>query len=126
MFVRFVVGADSENQSRLLGVLTEAHELMERGELFDHEAQTLTEALGWFNDHLPVPPFRAMQRSGKWTDRAVCWFRPEAREPIAHVWDVVAILKEHGTPVRLLATDRPGRVVFEDRFQIVAEPPYWA
>lgn len=126
MFVRFVVGADSENQSRLLGVLTEGHELMERGELFDHEAQTLTEALGWFNDHLPVPPFRAMQRSGKWTDRAVCWFRPEAREPIAHVWDVVAILKEHGTPVRLLATDRPGRVVFEDRFQIVAEPPYWA
>lgn len=126
MFVRFVVGADSENQARLLGVLTEAHELMERGELFDHEAQTLIEALGWFNDHLPVPPFRAMQRSGKWTDRAVCWFRPEATEPIGRVWDVVAILKEHGTPVRLLTTGRPGRVLFEDRFQVVAEPPYWA
>lgn len=126
MFVRFVVGADSDNQARLMGVLAESQELMNRGELFDHETRSLVDALAWFNEHLPVPPFRAMQRSGKWTERAVCWFRPEAREAIQHVWDVVAILREHGTPVRLLATDRPGRILFEDLFQIVAEPPYWA
>lgn len=126
MFVRFVVGTDSENQSRLMGVLAGAQELFDRGELFDYEAQSLEDALGWLNEHLPVPPFRAMERSGKWTERAVCWFRPEAKEAIGRVWDVVAILKEHGTPVRLLATDRPGRILFEDSFQIVAEPPYWA
>jgi hypothetical protein len=35
---------------------------------------------------------------------------------------VVAILQNHGVSVRMLKTDRIGYVVYEDEYQIVAEP----
>ena len=34
--------------------------------------------------------------------------------------------KEHGTTVRLVTTHKPGKIVYSDRYQVVAETPYWA
>jgi hypothetical protein len=126
MFVRFVVGAETDNAFRLDGVFTISSMVREQGQLFDHECALLEEIYDWFNHHLPCPPFRKKLRSGKWTRNAICWFRDEAGEPIKHIWDIVAILKEHGTLVRLIRTDRPGRIVYSDSYQIVAETPTWA
>ena len=39
------------------------------------------------------------------------------------MWDLVAILKEHGVPVRIVRTKNPGMSVYRDEFQIVAETP---
>ena len=126
MFVRLVVGNDRDNAFWLTGIITVASKLCERGELFDHESELLEEIFAWFNQHLPCPPFRAKFCSGEWTPNAVCWFRDRAGEPLRRAWDIVAILKEHGTNVRLVTTVRPGKVVYHDRFQVVAETPYWA
>ena len=126
MFVRFVVGADCENAAWLTGVISIAREVDDAGQLHRHESDLLAETFAWLNEHLPCPPFSARFRSGIWTRDAVCWFRPEAREPIGHLWSIVAILKEHGVPVRLLTSAKPGRIVYEDRFQVVAETPRWA
>jgi len=35
--------------------------------------------------------------------------------------DLVALLEEHGVPVRMLRSSNPGRVVYEDEYQIVVE-----
>jgi len=35
---------------------------------------------------------------------------------------MVALLKRHDVPVRMIKSDRPGYVVYEDGFQIVAVP----
>jgi hypothetical protein len=35
---------------------------------------------------------------------------------------MVAILQNHGIPVRMLKADRIGYVVYEDEYQVVAEP----
>lgn len=35
---------------------------------------------------------------------------------------MAAILEEYGVPTRTLTTERPGYVVYEDDFQVVAEP----
>ena len=123
MFVRFVVGADAEDAFWLTGVITEARILRDQGELYSHESELLEEIFDWFNEHVPCHPFKARLRSGEWTRDAVSWFRPEAREPIRRIWDVVPILKEHGVPVRLVTTDRPGEIVYSDQHQVVAETP---
>jgi hypothetical protein len=39
-----------------------------------------------------------------------------------YVRELVAILQNHGVIVQLLKTDRVGYVVYEDEYQIVAEP----
>jgi hypothetical protein len=126
MFVRFVVGADAENAAWLTGVITEARLLRDAGELYDYESERLEAIFDWFNEHLPCPPFGKKHRSSEWTRDAVAWFRADAREPIARMWDIVVILREHGTAVRMITTERPGRIVYEDEYQVVAETPYWA
>lgn len=126
MFVRFVVGSDAENAAWLTGVITEARLLRDAGELYDYESERLEAIYDWFDEHLPCPPFHRKRRSGEWTRDAVAWFRAEAVEPIRRIWDIVAILREHGVPVRMVTTERPGKIVYEDEFQIVAETPYWA
>ena len=126
MFVRFVAGTDTENAFWLDGVITVASDLRDYGELYDHESRWLDEIFDWFNENLPCPPFRQKFRSGEWTRRAVCWFHDRAGEPLRRIWDIVAILEEHGTTVRLVKTHRPGKIVYHDRYQVVAETPYWA
>jgi hypothetical protein len=126
VFVRFVVGADAENAVWLTGVISEARLLRDAGELYDYESERLEDIYDWFNEHLPCPPFQRKLCSGEWTRDAVAWFRAEAGEPIRRMWDIVAILREHGVPVRMVTTKKPGKILYEDDYQVVAETPYWA
>ena len=126
MFLRFVVGADAESTWWLTGVITIAKGLQVDGKLYQYESEWLEQIFAWFNDQLPCPPFGDKFRDGEWTDDAVCWFRDEAGEPLARMWDIVALLREHGVPVRFVTARDPGKIVYSDRFQVVAETPHWA
>ena len=117
MFVRFVVGADGEHHRALTGIVTEARLLREAGRLSADEADQLEESYNWLNDHLPVPPFSTRS----WPRDAVAWFRDDAREAIARMWGLVALLEEHDCPVRLLRSQNRGRVLYQDDFQVVVE-----
>ena len=86
---------------------------MKRGGLSEDEA--LEEAYVWFNSNLPVPPFS----SSNWPRDAVTWFRDGAGEPIARIWEIASLLKEHGVPVRMLRSANPGKILHEDSYQIV-------
>jgi len=35
------------------------------------------------------------------------------------MWDLVAILREHGAPVRILRSQTPGKILYEDEYQVV-------
>jgi hypothetical protein len=116
-FLRFVAGGDGDDHRQLTGVLTEARFLRDAGALSFAEHDLLTQSYDWFNDHLPVPPF---SRS-RWRRDVVCWFKGDATASISRMWDVVAILRAHGVPTRLLRSDHPGKVVYEDCFQVVVD-----
>ena len=124
--MRFVVGTDAENAAWLTGIITEARLLRDAGQLYDFESERLEAVYDWFNEHLPCPPFKKKLRTGEWTRDAVTWFRPNAKAAIQRMWDIVAILREHGVAVRMVTTERPGWVVYEDEYQVVAETPRWA
>jgi hypothetical protein len=125
IFLRFVVGTQRENGFWLTGVIASAGIIRDKDQLYRYESELLDGVFAWFNANLPCPPFREKLESGEWTPNAVCWFHPEAKEPIRRVWDIVAILREHRVPVRMLATARPGEIVYSDEFQVVAETPRW-
>ena len=55
-------------------------------------------------------------------NQAISCFKDNAKDHLAHIRDLVAILQNHGIVVRMLKTDRVGYVVYEDEYQIVAEP----
>jgi len=115
MFVRFVVSTDGEDHRWLTGIITEARLLRDRGQLAPYEEIVLENAYAWLNANLPCPPFST---SG-WGAEAVSWFKDAAGPSIEKMWDIVALLEEHDVVVRLLRSKNPGKILYEDDFQIV-------
>lgn len=78
----------------------------------------------WFNDHLEKPTrFTASKPPFcRKKNKAISWFKDTAHEHLARIRLLVAILQNHDVPVRMLKTERVGYVVYEDQYQIVAEP----
>ncbi len=120
-YVRFVVGEPAGNPYWMTGIITAAHLLKDEGKLESHEAERVEQIFGWFNEQLPCPPFGANRKSGNWSEDAVAWFKDSAREPIRLMWELVSILKEHGVSVRFFRSESPGRIVYQDDYQVVAE-----
>ena len=117
MFIRFVVGGDADDHRSLTGIITEARLLRDKGGLTQDQASSLEEMYEWFNANLPCPPFS----SSNWPKDAVSWFRDNAGEPITRMWEIAHLLKELGVPVRMLRSASPGKVLYEDSYQIVVE-----
>jgi hypothetical protein len=115
VFIRFVVGADGQHHRELTGIITEARLLRDLGELSADESARLEALYNWFNEHLAVPPFSTRS----WPRDAVAWFKDDAHGPVRRMWDFVALLEDHGVPVRLPRSSNPGRVLYEDQDQVV-------
>lgn len=117
MFIRFVVGGDDEHHRLLTGLVSEARLLRDRGELAVHETEQLEETYEWFNANLPCPPYST---SG-WSRDAVSWFKDSAKESIQRMRELAVLLESHGLLVRMLRSENPGKVLYEDRYQVVVE-----
>ncbi|HNO78413.1 MAG TPA: hypothetical protein PKN33_10175 [Phycisphaerae bacterium] len=60
--------------------------------------------------------------SNEGTQRAISWFRSTANEPIQKVRDMAALLEVNDVHVRMVKTNDPGTVIYEDDWQVVAVP----
>jgi hypothetical protein len=124
VYLRFVVANIHENSGRELGVFHAVFDLREAGKLQQYEEEQHDRIRQWFNENLEKPtrftaskpPFHRRQ------SRAISWFKDSAYKHLARVRDLVAILEHHGVTVQMLKTDRVGYVVYEDEYQLVAEP----
>jgi len=98
--------------------------LRDAGKLYPHEEEHHDSIRWWFSGNLErptrftasKPPFYRKK------SRAISWFKDSATEHVARVRGLVAILETHGVPVRMLKAQRVGYVVYEDEYQVVAEP----
>lgn len=122
VFTRFVVATSADNPWRAAGLFGAAYLLVEEP-LHPDDAAELDATLNWFREHLPVPPFRKRLRQGRWTEQAICWYLADAVEPMQKMWDLIRVLKRSGEKIRMLQTAKPGRIVYRDGYQIVAEVP---
>ena len=118
-FVRFVTDMRDAESLSSQGVFSAAYALLESTMLDRHEHEWLTDTIDWYKANLPVPRYFAQRKASRF---AICWFRTSAQEKIQRLWDLVHLLKEHGVYIRAIRTTRPGEIVFEDDYQIVAIP----
>lgn len=124
MFLRFVVAEIDEDSDRELGIFHAMRNLRERGALSDHEAEHHDLIREWFNQNLEKPTRFTVAKPPFYRkkNRAISWFKDTAHEHVARARSLVAILETHDVSVRMLKTDRVGYVVYEDEYQVVAEP----
>jgi hypothetical protein len=123
-YLRFVVPDIHESSGKELGVFHAVLDLREAGKLDEHEEKLHDLTRQWFNENLEKPTRFTASKAPFYRkpNKAISWFKVSAEEHLAHIRDLVAILKNHGIAVRMLKTGRVGYVVYEDEYQIVAEP----
>ena len=96
-----------------------AYRLRDEGDIPPYQREELRNQLLWFENNLPAPD--ALEHSRNKT--AISWFKSQSKDCISRVWSVVHILEENGIAINKITTERPGYVIYEDEWQIVAHPP---
>ncbi|MEE8106673.1 MAG: hypothetical protein V3T86_14150, partial [Planctomycetota bacterium] len=114
MYFRLVISARHPDSHRYQGIFVAAYALARSDDIEEYERDRIYEPLEWFGEHLIAPIWVS--------DRAIFWFRPDARECVRRVWDLAVELKGHGRPIRALHCPNPGRIEYEDEHQIAAIP----
>jgi hypothetical protein len=118
MYLRFVVDEKHERSQKRLGILHAIRYLRDDGELSDDEIGQTDKLMEWFATHLRTPD--VFTRKSK--SRAISWFKDNAEEHIAKCRAIAAVLKAHGQNVEMIRTEKPGYILHEDEYQIIAEP----
>jgi hypothetical protein len=122
MYIRFVVNSLDEDSGRRQGLFQLSSTLREAGELAHDEEDQLLEIRGWFNEHLGKPESFTTSSKPHALGVALSWFKDTAKEHIAKMYAISSIIEMHGFHVDILRTNRPGYIVYEDEYQITAEP----
>lgn len=122
MYIRFVIGAVDPDSGVESGIFQTVLELLEYDDLPAHTREELHEVRDWFRRNLKAPRKLNRSRRPHRKPKAVCWFKPTAVEHIAKARTIVRALQDLGVDVRMLKTDNPGYVVYQDDYQVAAEP----
>ena len=117
-YVRFVVGSKDEDTHLEKGIFQAVVQALEMQLITGSDADDLNELGEWFNENLKKPASFGRGR----LLLGISWFKNGSTEHIARIWEIVKILERNGIYVKKIRTDKPGYVIYEDEWQIVAEP----
>jgi hypothetical protein len=123
--VRFVLLRSHPDTGVEDGIFSIAYQLRDKTLAPVHDRELLEGLLSWFSVNLQIPErFNRTKSKGYYRKKTagVSWLKPTAFEHIAKMRALVAVIEKNGHHVSQVTTDRPGYVVFEDDYQIVAEP----
>ena len=125
MLVRFVLPRSHPDAGVEEGIFGAAYDLRDGTLISISDRQSLEGLLAWFRANLAIPQrFNASKSKGYYRRKTagVSWLKPTATEHIARMRELIGILERNGYQVSQITTDRPGYVVFEDDYQVIAEP----
>jgi hypothetical protein len=117
-YVRFVVGRNEEDSHVEQGIFQAAAQALKSQTVAGSDADELNELRAWFNENLERPT--SFGRGSLCL--GISWFKTGSADHISRIWEMVNILERNGIYVKKIRTDRPGYVIYEDQWQLVAEP----
>jgi hypothetical protein len=120
MYVRFVTDLRDWRSHQKLGVIRAAWSLEDQMDCADWDHVELLSS--WLDRNLRVPHRFSRSRKRHAQKKAVCWFKDVAARPLSKVREIAAILERYNVATRMLKTNRPGYIVYEDDFQVAAIP----
>ena len=122
MFVRFIVAIQHRDTNEPMGIFAAIKLLPRVGRVADWDERRLAELTEWFRTHLPFPARTARTQRPNGPHRALSWFRSTASVHIAQARELAAVLEANDIRTHMVTSDRPGYVVYQDEFQVLAEP----
>jgi hypothetical protein len=125
MYIRFVRQKIVHGTGARSGVLSAAYDLRAQNYLDEFTLVALDKSLDWFQDNLCVPERLNRSKSKGYYRRnttGLSWFKPTAKDHLAKAFKLMAVLRENGYEIETLKTFNVGYIIFEDDYQIIAEP----
>jgi hypothetical protein len=117
-YIRFVVGHKDEDSHVNQGIFQAVARAIEWETITGEDADELNALRMWFSENLERPTSFGR---GK-LSLGISWFKVTASEHITRIWHMVRILERHGIYIKKIKTEKPGYLVYEDDWQVVAEP----
>ena len=115
MYLRFIAYERRWLRSNRRGLFVASYRFRHRWRLGEVQAKELQSTLKWFAKELPIPDDSAFPNGN-----GRCWFKPEARLCIERMWRLSALLAVAGVRTGQVYNRDPGRITYQDDFQIVA------
>jgi hypothetical protein len=124
-FIRFVLARLHPDSGVEDGTFRLAYELRDSSHVEAADRDLLAENLAWFEKNLETPTrFNRTKSKGFYRrkTRGIAWFKDTATEHLARMQQIKVVLERYGHSVVMLSESRVGYVVYDDDFQVVAEP----
>ncbi len=122
MFIRFVVFERDIRSGVRQGLFQAVVSLRRSGRLSKVDDDRVVAIREWFNLNLPRPLRFNRSRKPHEKKKAISWFKSDAQRHIAKIRELQVILESYGVHVDVVKTERPGYILYEDEFQVTAEP----
>jgi hypothetical protein len=121
-YVRFQ-GTERSPRGHFPGVFALANGLARKGVLSDEQWHFWRSNNDWYDANYPDPSTAdPAVYDPELHPGAVAWFRSSAEDLIKRVDGYLDILTAHGVECRMVQSTDPGRIVYEDEYQIVVVP----
>jgi hypothetical protein len=124
-FIRFVLSRRHPDSGVEDGIFALAYELRDSPHLEAADRDVLIENLAWFEKNLETPTrFNRTKSKGFYRrkTRGIAWLKATASDHLTGMHQIKGVLERYGLPVLMLSETRVGYVIYDDAFQIVAEP----
>jgi hypothetical protein len=124
-FLRFIIAQKHPDSDVSEGVFSTAYKLRDSAHITRQERETLNDHLKWFTANLTTPDrFNRSSSKGHYRRRpkGIAWFRDDASEHLSRMYDIKRVLDANAHFVDILRQDRVGYLVYQDEFQVIAEP----
>lgn len=122
MFLRFVIPENDPDSGKRQGLFQAISDLQYEARLTVEEEDLYNDLRRWFNEHLERPTRFSRASRHNPSNVAISWFKDSATSHISKMRELAAILETHDIAVEVIQTDRPGYIVYEDNYQVCAEP----
>lgn len=122
MYLRFEIDKIDEDSGRNMGIFMAMEELQYDDMLYDYEKELADEIYKWFGRNLRVPTVQSSESNKYKKSGAISWFKSTAITHISKMRLYCSILEAHDVSVNQIITERPGNIVYEDKYQVAAIP----
>lgn len=121
-YIRFSTFKNDDLSHRPQGIFQALFELKDEGHMQEHHLIHFENIVAWFNQNLEKPTQFSKSRKKHAQFSGICWYKSSANIHINKMYELVQILKEHFIECDIIQTNKPGYIVYDDDYQIVAEP----
>ncbi|NMR25349.1 hypothetical protein HH219_07360 [Pseudoalteromonas sp. NEC-BIFX-2020_015] len=122
MYIRFVINEFCLESNQRLGLFHAVRYMKDDNKFLDYELEQVERTMDWFNNHLESPLDYLNTQKLRKSDVFISWFKISAKKHISKVREFIVLLESKGVVVEQIRTDRPGKIVYSDEYQVFAKP----